>query len=594
MNPYLIATATLCAASNVFAAQPTSTTQPFDTLTVTATRTAQTVDETLASVTVITREQIERMQATDLSDILRFATGVEISRSGGQGQLTSIFTRGTESDHTLVLIDGMKINPGTLGSANISYIHPDSIERIEIVKGPRSTLYGSEAMGGVIQIFTRQKGPAFSAKATLGSNETKEAGIQAFHTSAQGSRFGFNINTSSTKGIPTLHTSEVNSGHDNVNARLTFAHTLNNTDVKFSLLHSNGNTEYLDFTSAPVDQDFTQLAINLDFDTQITDNWFSRIKLGLFNDKLDQNQSTDFAHTRRNQIEWQNDVDLADHALTAGISLQRETIESISFGSGFDKKLDTRAIYLQDNIQIGKHSLVLAARYTDHETFGNHTTWETSYGYQATPDLNLYASIATAFRAPNASDLYGFGGNLNLEPETSKNYEIGAKYQVDAHNHISAAAFYNTIDNLITTVEVAPFTYEGRNVNEVLIKGIELGHQLSVNNLNWNTSIVIQSPHDEVADSTLLRRAHRTLSSSVNYRIGKYQLGADILAQSQKKDTPNDVDGYGLVNLTVSKQLNSSVTIQGKLTNVTDKEYEQVSRYNTQGRAGFITLKMAL
>lgn len=594
MNPYLIATASLCAASSAFAAQPTPTAQPFDTLTVTATRTAQTVNQALASVTIITREQIERMQATDLADILRFASGVEIARSGGSGQITSIFTRGTESDHTLVLVDGMKINPGTLGSANISYIHPDNIERIEIVKGPRSTLYGSEAMGGVIQILTRQKGPAFSARATLGSNDTKEAAIQAFHTTTQGSQLGFNLNTSSTQGIPTLHSSEVDSGYDNVNARVMFAHAFDNTDLKFSLLHSNGNTEYLDFFSAPVDQDFTQLAINLDVDTQVTNNWLSRIKLGLFNDKLDQNQSPDFAHTRRRQIEWQNDYDLADHSLTAGISLQRETIESLSFGSGFGQVLDTRAVYLQDNMHVGKHSLVVAARYTDHETFGNHTTWETSYGYQATPDLNLYASIATAFRAPNASDLYGFGGNLSLEPETSKNYEIGAKYQIDAHNHLNAAAFYNKIDNLITTVEIAPFTYEGRNVNEVLIKGIELGHQLSVNNLIWNTSVVIQSPHDEASDSTLLRRAHRTLSSSVDYNIGKYQLGAHLLAQSQKKDTPNDVDGYGVVNLTVSKQLNANVTIEGKLLNVTDKEYEQVSRYNTQGRSGLITLKITL
>ena len=498
----------------------------------------------------------------------------------------------------------MKINPGTLGSANISYIHPDNIERIEIVKGPRSTLYGSEAIGGVIQIFTRQKGPAFTAHATVGSNNTKEAGFQAFHKTKQGARLGFSLNNSRTDGFPALQGSDTNTGHDNLSLNATAAHTLGNTELKLNLRHSNGNTEYLaeDYSNYPAiailkkDQDFTQQAINLDIDTFINDNWLSRVKLGLFNDELEQTQSPDFARTRRTQIEWQNDYDMGNHALTAGIAFQREAIESLSFGTGFDETLNTHALFLQDNLQIGQHSLVLAARLTDHETFDQHTTWETSYGYQATPDLNLYASIATAFRAPSASDLYGYGGNINLQPETAKNYEVGAKYQINATHHLSAAAFHNQVDNLINFIETAPFSgiYQGENIDKVLIKGVELGHRFTLNNLHWNTSIVIQSPHNEVTNSSLLRRAHRTFSSSVSYRVGKYRLGTDFIAQSRKKDTPNDVSGYGVINLTVSKQLNPTFTIEGKVLNLTDKEYEQVSGYNTQGRAGFITLKAML
>ena len=606
MKSHFITAAAFFVASSSFASDILSESQiaQLNTITVTATRSAQTTDEALASVTVITRQQIEEMQASDLTDILRYVSGVEITRSGGPGQITSIFTRGTEGDHTLVLVDGMKINPGTLGSANISYLHPDNIERIEVVKGPRSALYGSEAIGGVIQIFTRQTGPAFTAHATTGSNNTKEAGFQTFHKTTQGSRLGFSLNNSSTDGFPALQSSDIKTGHDNLSLNATAAHTLGETEIKLNLIHNEGNTEYLaeDYSNYPTitiikqDQDFTQQAINLDIDTQVSDRWLSRLKIGLFNDELDQNQSTDFARTRRTQLEWQNDYILGDHALTAGISLQREAIESLSFGTGFDETLDTHAIFLQDNIQIGQHSLVLAARVTDHETFGQHNTWETSYGYQATPDLNLYASIATAFRAPSASDLFGYGGNTSLQPETSKNYEVGAKYQINATNHVSAAAFYNQIDHLINFVETAPSSgiYQGQNIDKVLIQGIELGHSLSLDNLNWSTSVVIQSPHNEVTDTTLLRRAHRTLSSSVSYRVGQYRLGTDLIAQSSKKDTPSDVSGYGIINLTVSKQLNQTFTIEGKLLNLTDKEYEQVSGYNTQGRAGFVTLKAVL
>lgn len=596
MKKQLLAASIAAITSSIFSSQVIA----LDTIVVTASRNAQSVDDALASVTVITRDEIENSQATDLTDLLASVPGVEVVRSGGRGQIASIFTRGTESDHTLVLVDGVKINPGTLGSANISYLNPEMIERIEVVKGPRSTLYGSEAIGGVIQIFTRKSGPLATAVISGGADSTKEAGIQFFKQTDSGVKLGFGVNHFDTDGFPTLQASDLDTGHDNTSVNATVSAPLNESNtLSVSAFHNSGNTEYLgtDYSNFPAvtyvgkDHDFTQRNLTLALDSQLNDQWRSLLTLAHFKDETEQNQSDDFVQTNRTQLEWQNTVSLGQHLLTAGVSVQEEDIESLSFGSGFDQSLTTKAIYLQDSIQFDQHSLTLATRLTDHETFGNHTTWEVSYGYQFDNGLNLYSSIATGFRAPSASDMYGYGGNPELDPEVSTNYEVGAKFQINEQHHVSAAAFYNDIDDLINFVEVAPYTYQGRNVDEAKIKGVELTHTMRLDNLSWTTSATFQSPKNKETDTLLLRRAQRSLSTRVDYTLHGYLLGAELLAQSQRKDFAADMAGYGVVNLTVKKSLTDNLSIEGKLLNAFDKEYEVASGYNTQGRAGFVTLK---
>lgn len=180
---------------------------------VTATRQAERVDQTLAHVSVITREQIEKMQARDLAEVISHVAGVEVVRSGGAGQITFIFTRGTESDHTLVLVDGVKINLGTLGSANLSVIHPDIIGKIEVVKGPRSALYGSEAIGGVIHIFTRQSGPAFSGAVTVGTDSLQEVSVNGYTSLEQGTQVSWGAVKTEMVGFPTYRGVDYDSGH---------------------------------------------------------------------------------------------------------------------------------------------------------------------------------------------------------------------------------------------------------------------------------------------------------------------------------------------------------------------------------------------
>jgi vitamin B12 transporter len=211
---------------------------------VTATRVAQTADETLSSVTVITREEIERSGAHDIADILRFHAGLDIGRNGGPGQQTSLFLRGTDSNHTLILLDGVRINPGTIGGAPLQIINPEMIDRIEIVRGPNSTLYGSDAIGGVIQIFTRraEKDHAISATLGQGADSAKEAGVSLSHLSGIYS-FGIDANYQETDGFPTQTASGIDRGHDNASANAHIGINTTAADIELSHWQARGTNQ---------------------------------------------------------------------------------------------------------------------------------------------------------------------------------------------------------------------------------------------------------------------------------------------------------------------------------------------------------------
>ena len=569
-----------------------------DAVAVTATRQAERVDQTLANVSVITREQIEKMQARDLAEVISHVAGVEVVRSGGAGQITSIFTRGTESDHTLVLVDGVKINPGTLGSANLSVIHPDIIEKIEVVKGPRSALYGSEAIGGVIHIFTRQSGPAFSGAVTVGTDSLQEVSVNGYTTLEQGTQVSWGAVKTETGGFPTYRDADHDSGHDNLSFHLGARHTFNETDVNLSVQSRRGNTEYSaqdysnfpDIALKPVDQDFTQHLISVSAENEVSERWVTRVQAGYFFDELIQNQSPDFVETERFQLDWENDFELDAHLLTAGVSLQEENIQSLSFGSGFDESITTKAIFLQDSIAFGAHSLLFAGRYTDHENFGTKATWEASYGYTFNEHLNVFASAATAFRAPSAPDLYGYGGNPDLKAEDARNIELGIKYRISSDQAVTATAFHNDIDNLVEFVEVEPFVYQGRNVARARTQGVELTHEATWGAVSWQTSVALQSAKNRDTGARLLRRAQRSLTSRIYHDLGRLGYGFEFIAQSDKRDFGADIAGYGIVNATLRYQLAPAWVVEGKVLNLFDNDYEQVAGYNTQGFGGLVSI----
>ena len=560
---------------------------------VTATRTAQIADESLASVIVIDRAQIVQSQAADVAELLRGHAGLDIGRNGGPGQPTSLFMRGTESNHVLVMVDGVKINPGTIGGAALQNIDPELIERIEVVKGPRSALYGSEAVGGVINIITRRAVTGLNGNAYAGAGrfETRKAGA-GLHKGGGDYRAGIDVGYTDTAGFPTRTASDIASAYDNRSLNLYGGKTFGDTHIELSHWQAGGTSNYLDFFLAPISQDYANRTTALSIDSTLRDNWTATLRLSRAVDNIDQIQSSDYAHTRRDALDWQNNLQLTTAQLfTAGLYFAREHTASTVFGSGFTDNTKTKSLYAQDDMSFGHHRLLLAARYSDHDAFGHHTTWDGEYGYHFNPRTRFSAAIGTAFRAPDATDRFGFGGDPNLESETSRNIELSAHHDMTKMQSVALSIFDNRIKNLI---EYDLASSKLMNIGRAHIRGIEASYDIQVRAWGVHVEAIAQNPKDELSGEQLARRAKRTLTASLSYASDRYRLGADWLITGRRKDSAFSSvynAGYGLVNLTAQLQLTKQWTLQGRVENATDKQYTLADGYNTAGRSLYVELR---
>jgi len=558
---------------------------------ITATRTAQIADATLAPVIVITQEDIQRTQAADVADLLRLHAGLDIGRNGGPGQVTSLFMRGTESNHVLVMVDSVKINPGSIGGAALQNISPAQIDRIEIVKGPRSTLYGSDAVGGVVNIITKRAAGGLHASAEVGAGSYDSSQIAGGIHYADAMKAGITLSRFETKGFSPQQSSTLARGHDNTSFNTYLGGKVQGADIELNHWQAMGNTEYLDYFLAPLDYDFTNRASALTVRANPSSIWASTLRASRALDNIDQNQSSDFAHTQRDTLEWQNDVQLDEHhLLSAGLSLAREDVASMVYGTGFDERNLTRALYLQDNLTQGDHQLLVAARHTRHDGFGAHTTADLEYGYRLTPATRLIASAGTAFRAPDQTDRFGYSGNPDLNPETARNIEFGLRQRLGANQHLAVNVYSNHIDDLINYDSA---TNKMGNIQRARIRGIEAQYSVHVDTaVQMNLELTAQDPKDLSSDVVLPRRAKRSATASVVYDQPAYQLGADVIVSGERKDSNYSDDtmgGYGLVNLNGMLRLDKTWSMRAKVDNLFDKQYELARDYNTAGRTLWIS-----
>ncbi len=561
-----------------------------------ATRTPVAANKLNVPVLVITRADIERSQALDVAELLRFHAGVELGRNGGAGQNTGLFLRGTESNHTLVLVDGVEINPGTLGGAAIYNLRPDMIERIELVKGPRSALWGSEAIGGVVNIVTRSAGEGsdWSASAGGGRYDTRMSALEA-RLRGHGIGLSFNFSNLDTGGFPTLRGSDIDRAHDNTTFNLRTDATLGEARFGLRYWEARGNTEYLDFFLAPVEQDYLNSVLAADLALQPRDNWTSVLTLSKSRDEIQQLGQNDYVVTDRRVADWQNTLQLGENRLlTAGVQVADENTDSLSFGSGFEDSTRVTEFYLSHQLDLGDHNLLLAARNTDHETFGSVMTWNLEYGLELAPATRLTAGLGTAYRAPDGTDRFGFGGNPDLRPERARNIEAGLRRDF-SRSHLTINVFRNNIDDLVEYV-FDPVTFDGGNINvgRASIRGIDASFQFSSENWQWRLGAVIQNPENRVDGSELPRRARRSLTASLVRRFDWSEFGLDLLATESRRDTSfGDTRnaGYVLANLTSRIRLSQRLSLRARVENLLNSDYQTAAGYNSPGRSLYATLE---
>lgn len=582
-----------------------------DAVIVTATRTAITVDESLAAVTVITRADIERLQPLSVAELLTGLPGVSLANLGGLGQQTSLFMRGTNSAHTLLLVDGVRVGSVSAGLAAFEQIPVEQIDRIEVVRGPRSSLYGADAIGGVIQIFTRHGQrdggllPSFSV--TTGSNNLLRgaAGLSggdehAWYNLSVGAQYTRGINScriGAAEAFTACYIDEPDrDGYRNKNLAASGGYRWDNgAELTGTWLRSLGEIEF-DGSYQNRSRTVQQVA-GSNFSINPTDAWKTTLSVGQNLDRYDNYENRDFMGyigSRRDQAAWQNDISVTpDQLLTLGVDWQGERIDS---DTGYlDTRRNNTGGYAQYQGTFGRHEIQLSARRDHNGQFGNHDTGAAAWGYRFEHGLRLSASYGTAFHAPTFNDLYyPYGsGNPDLKPENSRSAELGLNQRLGSWNW-GVNAYQTRIDQMIALDS----NYFPLNISKARIRGVE--GQLGIDLAGWQlqgylTWLQPQNQDGGPDDGKLLmRRPQRTARADLDRRFGAFGLGATLnVASHSYADAGNRqaVAGYATTDLRASYHFTADWQLEARLANALDRRYETVWYYNQPGRSLFLTVR---
>lgn len=566
---------------------------------VTATRSAQTVDDSLASVSVITRADIEKSQAEDVIDLLRLQSGIDIARNGGPGASTSLFMRGTNSNQTLVLIDGVRASSTTTGTFAWQHLNTSDIERIEIVRGPRAAQYGSDAIGGVIQIFTRKNKTAH-LRVMGGSYKTGliEAGIGG------GDKIKYSLNATgrSSQGFSRTDqkSSSYNSDKDGYRDQSLSGNILvplsDKTRLKISGWYSKSNVEYDAYAGVYGVSDNSNSTLNVRLKNQITSIWSQTLSAGLAtDDSKTTSSSISRIKTQRLMADWQHDLILSKNSLLSlGLSTYTDRASNISISgnsSRFDESINNKAVFAIFQSSINKNDFSLSARVDDHDGFGKHNTGQFAWAYNPNQKLRLLASYGTAFRAPDINELYYPNyGNPKLNPEKSNTVELGLRYQLDPHQKLRINAYHTRISDMIQSVPIALYTYRATNVGTANLDGLEIQHDLTRGAWTLLSRFTLQKAIDESDKSDLLRRPRQKLSMQLQRQLNKNgSISVEWVYASARKDYGNvNLNAYNLVNLSGRYQIHKGTWLDARLENLFAANYQLVNNYNTPGRSIYI------
>jgi len=597
-------------------ADASGSSSPLDEVVVTATRVAQPASQALEPIVIIDRAALEDSLALDVGDVLRFHAGLDLGRTGGPGQPVSLFIRGANSDQSIVMIDGVRINSGTQALAPLVNLSPELFDRIEIVKGPRSAIYGTDAIGGVVNLITRTDG-ASGADLMLGYGRygTGEFAVDGNYT-ADGTNVQAALTGQQSAGFPTFAADTQNSAYKNLSGTAAITTHIGGAEIGARYYESTGATQYAtpvynaDYTAfqsfTPLNEDFTNSLFAVHASGDLTDIWHSRLTLSRTVIDLRQEQSDpyaltpggDFDYTERQTLDWQNDIKLVTGPLkqtvTAGVIAYEEHTNSLSYGTAYAIATKAQTYYVQDQLELGANRLLLATGLAHYPGFGDHATWNAEYGYSITSDTLLIASAGTAFRAPSATDRFGYGGNPSLLPESSRNFELGIKSRLTPNQEVTFAAFQNTITDLIVFVEDPSnelYGGENQNIDRARIRGLEASWDLRVDPWALHAEGSLQDPRDLDNQTQLLRRSKHSFTLSGARELGRGEVGVDLLLAGPRPDvdvvtgeTGATDGGYFLAALRAKYNLTPAWSVSARLDNALNRRYQLADGYNTAGR----------
>lgn len=574
------------------------------TIVVTATRQATRANDLLADVTVLTRDEIVRAGHANLEQVLGRSAGLEYAANGGPGATSSVFIRGANAAHTLVLIDGLRIGSATSGDAALSRLPLEQIERIEILRGPASSLYGADAIGGVIQIFTRRGAatPGFSASAGIGSQGT-HAAAAGLAGGSETFSWNFQFGADATKGFSAVRNpanwaySPDRDGFRNRHFGANLAwRPADGHEAGINLLYDNGISGY---DSAPKtstfknDQDLS--SVSLYSRNRLATGWTSTLRLGRSTDDATNRvdgQATDLFRTDQDQLVWQHDLKLpVGQALVAAEYLHQAVSGTTAYPVA---ERTIRSLLAGWGGRIDRHLLQFNLRHDDNSQFGGRSTGYVGYGYRFAPAWRVGIGYGTAFRAPSFNQLYfpdtGYGGgNAALKPERAKNAEVSLHWDSGLH-HAGLVLFHNKVSDLING-------WPPENVGKATLSGASFSYDSVIAGWDLGASLDLQRPRDDATGRRLARRADEQFKLRASHGSGNWRYGGEWqLVGARYDDAANRVrlGGYGIVNLFADYRIDRDWSVFARTNNLFDKTYELANNYATPGASLFVGLRYGM
>lgn len=566
---------------------------------VTATRTESRADAVLSDLTVITREDIEKGTGRTVAELIARVAGVQMTGNGGLGKNANVFIRGTANTHVLLLIDGVRVGSATTGLANFDSIPLESIERIEVLKGPASALYGSDAIGGVIQIFTRQgrEGLFPYASATVGSAGRREVSTGLSGGSKDVS-YNLGVQTLRERGFSATNRAIGNRfnidrdgfSQDSVNASAQWR-LAPGWKLGANLLHADGLNRF-DSGSSSFDTraDVQTQSYGLKLEGQLLRNWKSRLAYGGSDDKSTSYESAmpSRFETHQDQWSWLNEAGTPVGLFLAGLErLEQRVSGTTAFKV---RQRSTDSLFVGLNGDAAGHSWQFNVRRDDNSQFGDATTGFAGYGYKLTRELRAHMSYGTSFKAPSFNALYfPVLGNATTQPEKGRNREVGLAYTPGMQEY-KVVYFDNKIQGFITTQPVVT------NIPRARIQGWTLSYNGQFDALGLRAVLDLLEARDVATGRMLQRRADEQLILGVDYRAGAWKYGATLLTASERYDNVMNtiyLPGFGTLDAHVDYALTKDWSVQARLNNLGDKVYQTANGYNQQGRAAYLTLRWA-
>ncbi|MBZ8141261.1 TonB-dependent receptor [Rubrivivax gelatinosus] len=576
-----------------------------DPIVITASRLEERLSQTLADVSIVERASIERSGAVGVADLLARLPGIEFVRNGGPGASTSVYIRGGETRHTAVYVDGVRVDSQSTGGASWEQIPLDRIERIEVLRGPAAAVYGSDAVGGVVQVFTRRGQGALRASGgvAVGSQGTRmgDAGLSGAAGTVD---YALSASWSDSDGFNARDGKNPDDDgwrRGSVQARAGWQFAPEHR-VEASFLESHLHAQY-DASLKNDDQSSHELrTAAVSWRGQWNDHATTTARLSESQNSYETEPSTYRTETRLRDLLLQHEQHYAPgQRLSVALERREDRLQNrgTTPAAALEDERAQNGVALGWRGDFGAHSVQVHARRDDDNEFGGQSTGSLAWGWRFAPAWRLTASAATSFRAPTLYQRFSQYGNPDLTPETGRNLELGLRRSAGA-DEFAVVAWRNQVDDLIVFGAAGPCAsatgcYE--SVGHARYQGLTISGRTRLAAVDLRASVDFHGPKNLDSDKQIARRARRLATLGADTDLAGWRLGAEVQAAGERyDDAANTVrlGGYGLVNLTAERALGAGLKLQARVDNAGDKDYELANTYNVPGRSLLVALRWVL